>query len=110
MAVATSMILLRTRMISTNGLLWPNRWFASPKRRMLTLIEQYIDDDEFTNRSEFQRFAVEFLLVQFEGEDEPTTAEFDEIKVDILKTTDFLQTASFVRQYAVRTMSKPPTS
>jgi Arc/MetJ-type ribon-helix-helix transcriptional regulator len=83
---------------------------------VLALVEQYIDDGEFTNKSEFQRFAVEYLLVQLEEEYEPTMAEFDEIREDVLDTpdndaseyiqtaesSDFLRTASRVRQAAVR--------
>jgi Arc/MetJ-type ribon-helix-helix transcriptional regulator len=83
---------------------------------VLAFVEQYIDDGEFTSKSEFQRFAVEYLLVQLEAEYEPTMVEFDEIRQDVLETSeadtaeyietaessDFLRTASRVRQYAVR--------
>ncbi|WP_306052050.1 transcriptional regulator [Natronococcus wangiae] len=83
---------------------------------MLDVVEQQIDEGEFTNQSEFQRFAVEYLLTQLEDEYDPTLAEFDEIKQDALGTAnpeaaeyiqtaesgDFLGTAGRVRQCAVR--------
>jgi Arc/MetJ-type ribon-helix-helix transcriptional regulator len=83
---------------------------------VLAYVDQYIADGEFTNKSEFQRFAVEYLLVQLEAEYEPTMAEFEEIQQDVLETaepdaseyiesaesSEFLRTASRVRQCAVR--------
>lgn len=83
---------------------------------VLDLVQQHIDEGEFANRSEFQRFAVEYLLTQLEDDYEPTLAEFDEIQQDALNapeaggseyihtadSSDFLRTAGRVRQCAVR--------
>jgi len=80
---------------------------------VLDVVQRHIDTGEFANKSEFQRFAVEYLLTHLEDNYDPTLAEFDEIQQDALGTpesetahkaesSEFLRTASRVRQCAVR--------
>jgi Arc/MetJ-type ribon-helix-helix transcriptional regulator len=83
---------------------------------VLEIVQQHIDEGAFANKSEFQRFAVEYLLVQLEDDYEPLLEEFDEIRgealgptapeateyIDDADSSDFLRTAGRVRQCAVR--------
>ncbi|WP_049934253.1 ribbon-helix-helix domain-containing protein [Haloplanus natans] len=86
---------------------------------VLDAVQNHVDDGEFANQSEFQRFAVEYLLDNIEEDYDPTLAEYNEIRTTALNTDsnagsdgsvdtrgddypDFLQTAARVRQYAVR--------
>ncbi|NKE37335.1 transcriptional regulator [Natronococcus sp. JC468] len=83
---------------------------------VLEIVQGHIDDGAFANRSEFQRFAVEFLLSELEAEYEPLLEEFDEIRQEALEggspeaaeyiseadSSEFLRTAGRVRQCAVR--------
>ncbi|SDR29297.1 ribbon-helix-helix domain-containing protein [Natronobacterium texcoconense] len=83
---------------------------------VMALVQAHTDEGEFTNKSEFQRFAVEYLLTELEDDYEPTLTQFDEIRESALEDDDpepaefiqtaepseFLRTASRVRQCAVR--------
>lgn len=83
---------------------------------VLGIVQQHIDDGAFANKSEFQRFAVEYLLTELEDDYEPHLEEFDEIQREALDATateaaeyiadadssEFLRTAGQVRQAAVR--------
>ncbi|WP_262178081.1 transcriptional regulator [Haloarcula laminariae] len=77
-------------------------------------VEEMVEDDVFSSKSEFQRFAVEYVLSEL-GEYEAEMVDFEEIRSELF-TTDpataeageaelneaFYENAARVRQYAVR--------
>ena len=83
---------------------------------VLDEVQSHIEDGKFTNQSEFQRFATEYVLCEMSDDYSPTVTEFDEILNEVFpqKTTGlddtridedpsgFLKTASRVRQFANR--------
>ncbi|QLC35193.1 transcriptional regulator (plasmid) [Halarchaeum sp. CBA1220] len=85
---------------------------------VLDAVEELVERDLFTNRSEFQRFAVECILAQVDDDYEPQMLDYDELYSEVFpeETTDdpagvpdaapmeeeFLQTAARVRQFAMR--------
>lgn len=85
---------------------------------VLDAVEELVERDLFTNRSEFQRFAVECILAQVDEEYEPQMLDYDELYSEVFpeESTDdpggvpdaasmeeeFLQTAARVRQFAMR--------
>ena len=77
-------------------------------------VEEMVEDDVFSSKSEFQRFAVEYVLSEL-GEYEAEMVDFEEIRGELFEpgpaTTDaddaelneaFYENAARVRQYAVR--------
>jgi len=77
-------------------------------------VEEMVEDDVFSSKSEFQRFAVEYVLSEL-GEYEAEMVDFDEIRSELFvspATGDaeadaelneaFYENAARVRQYAVR--------
>ncbi|WP_435102714.1 ribbon-helix-helix domain-containing protein [Halarchaeum sp. P4] len=85
---------------------------------VLDAVEELVERDLFTNRSEFQRFAVECILAQVDEEYDPQMLDYDELHAEVFPeehedTTEgvpaeasmdeeFLQTAARVRQFAMR--------
>lgn len=83
---------------------------------VMALVQEHTDEGEFTNKSEFQRFAVEYLLTELEDDYEPTLTQFDDIRESVLgvdepdpseyiqtaESSEFLRTASRIRQHALR--------
>jgi len=78
-------------------------------------VEEMVEDDVFSSKSEFQRFAVEFVLSEL-GEYEAEMVDFEEIRSELFAsgtatgaTEDgaelneaFYENAARVRQYAIR--------
>jgi len=78
-------------------------------------VEQMVEEGSFSSKSEFQRFAVEYMLSEVADYD-PQIVDFDEICMEVLpkesvieeaETTpdpsgEFIETATRVRQFAVR--------
>ena len=77
-------------------------------------VEEMVEDDVFSSKSEFQRFAVEYVLSEL-GEYEAEMVDFEEIRSELFvspTTADaeadaelneaFYENAARVRQYAVR--------
>jgi Arc/MetJ-type ribon-helix-helix transcriptional regulator len=76
-------------------------------------VEEMVEDDVFSSKSEFQRFAVEYVLTEL-GEYEAEMVDFDEIRSELFAsgptTADdgaelneaFYENAARVRQYAIR--------
>jgi Arc/MetJ-type ribon-helix-helix transcriptional regulator len=76
-------------------------------------VEEMVEDDVFSSKSEFQRFAVEYVLAEL-GEYEAEMVDFDEIRAELFASATvhaaddaelneaFYENAARVRQYAVR--------
>ena len=78
-------------------------------------VEELVEDDTFSSKSEFQRFAVEYVLSEL-GEYDPEMVDFEELRAELfLSPADpiqrdedpelneaFYQNAARVRQYAIR--------
>lgn len=77
-------------------------------------VEEMVEDDVFSSKSEFQRFAVEYVLSEL-GEYEAEMVDFEEIRSELFvspATPDadgdaelneaFYENAARVRQYAIR--------
>jgi len=77
-------------------------------------VEEMVEEDIFSSKSEFQRFAVEFVLSEL-GEYEPEMVDFDELRTDLFASRPstagddeaelngaFYENAARVRQYAIR--------
>lgn len=59
--------------------------------QMMEQIEQAVDDETFTSKSEFQRFAVEYLLSKGYGY-EPKMTGYEEIREEVI-SADVIQQA-----------------
>jgi Arc/MetJ-type ribon-helix-helix transcriptional regulator len=77
-------------------------------------VEEMVEDDVFSSKSEFQRFAVEYLLSEI-GEHDTEMVDFDEIRYELFASgpaadgigdaelnEGFYENAARVRKYAVR--------
>lgn len=76
-------------------------------------VEEMVEDDVFSSKSEFQRFAVEYVLSEL-GEYEAEMVDFEEIRTELFTSATahagvdadlddgFYESAARVRQYAVR--------
>lgn len=77
-------------------------------------VEGMVADGKFASKSEFQRFAVEYILSET-SDYEPEIVDFDEISSDVLENEaviqeapetssmeEFMEIAARVRQFAVR--------
>ena len=77
-------------------------------------VEEMVEDDIFASKSEFQRFAVEFVLSEL-GEYDPEMVDFEELRSEVFVsepatadgddaelTEAFYENAARVRQYAIR--------
>lgn len=78
-------------------------------------VEEMVEEDIFSSKSEFQRFAVEFVLSEL-GEYDPEMVDFDELRTELFASppetpTDdaspelneaFYENAARVRQFAIR--------
>lgn len=78
-------------------------------------IEETVEEKKFSSKSEFQRFAVEYMLSEITDHD-PEIVDFDEIRADLFpdeshiqevevaanSSDEFIETAMRVRQFAVR--------
>ncbi|MDS0283133.1 transcriptional regulator [Haloarcula onubensis] len=76
-------------------------------------VEEMVEDDVFSSKSEFQRFAVEYVLSEL-GEYEAEMVDFEEIRSELFASGSahadddaelneaFYENAARVRQYAVR--------
>ena len=77
-------------------------------------VEEMVEDDVFSSKSEFQRFAVEYVLSEL-GEYEAEMVDFEEIRNELFASGPpadarddaelneaFYENAARVRQYAVR--------
>ncbi|GAD53239.1 hypothetical protein MBEHAL_1999 [Halarchaeum acidiphilum MH1-52-1] len=85
---------------------------------VLDAAEELVERGLFTNRSEFQRFAVECILDQVNEEYEPEMLDYDELYAEVFPEAgagagdgepaegsmddEFIQTAARVRQLAMR--------
>ncbi|GAA0292119.1 transcriptional regulator [Halarchaeum salinum] len=82
---------------------------------VLDAAEELVERGLFTNRSEFQRFAVECVLEQVDEEYEPAMLDYDELYAEVFADgpadeepdegsmdDEFIQTAARVRQLAMR--------
>ena len=78
-------------------------------------VEQMVEEGSFSSKSEFQRFAVEYVLSEI-SDHEPQIVDFDEICMDVFPKkaaiqeaepsagpdTEFIEIAARVRQLAIR--------
>ena len=78
-------------------------------------VEEMVEDDVFSSKSEFQRFAVEYVLSEL-GEYEAEMVDFEEIRSELFVSEPartnghedaelneaFYENAARVRQYAIR--------
>ena len=77
-------------------------------------VEEMVEDDVFSSKSEFQRFAVEYVLSEL-GEYDAEMVDFDEIRSELFASGPaanghgdaelneaFYENAARVRQYAIR--------
>jgi len=77
-------------------------------------VEEMVEDDVFSSKSEFQRFAVEYVLSEL-GEYDAEMVDFEEIRSDMFASGPaanghgdaelseaFYEDAARVRQYAIR--------
>lgn len=82
---------------------------------VLEAVADLVERDLFTNRSEFQRFAVECVLARIDEEYEPWMLDYDELYEQVFADEpesapdpgnamdeEFFQTAARVRQFAAR--------
>ncbi|GGN10848.1 ribbon-helix-helix domain-containing protein [Halarchaeum nitratireducens] len=83
---------------------------------VLDAAEELVERGLFTNRSEFQRFAVECVLEQVDEEYEPAMLDYDELYAEVFPDEgpgedgseegsmddEFIRTAARVRQLAIR--------
>ena len=78
-------------------------------------VEELVEDDVFSSKSEFQRFAVEFVLSEIDAY-EPEMVDFEELRDEVFEQSAtapehddatelneaFYENAARVRQFAVR--------
>ncbi|ESS08916.1 MAG: hypothetical protein A07HN63_01124 [uncultured archaeon A07HN63] len=78
-------------------------------------VEELVDGDEFSSKSEFQRFAVEYVLSEIDDY-EPEMLDFDDVRDEVFPDHalgrdaeagdegdgEFYQVAARVRQFALR--------
>jgi len=78
-------------------------------------VEELVSGETFSSKSEFQRFAVEFVLSEIDDY-EPEMLDFDDVRKDVFPedsplhggdevtdpSTEFYQIAARVRQFAIR--------
>ena len=78
-------------------------------------VEQMVEEGSFASKSEFQRFAVEYVLSEI-SDHEPQIVDFDDICMDVFPrkaaikeaepaqdgATEFIEVAARVRQLAIR--------
>lgn len=84
-------------------------------KEVMDCVEEMVETGKFSSKSEFQRFAVEYILSEA-GEHEPEMVDFEEIRREVLPrdspiqevstasntTEEFVEVATRVRQFAAR--------
>lgn len=72
-------------------------------------IESIVDDGAFESKSEFYRFATDYVLAQIRDSYEPQTIDFQEIESEVMpagptesEELPFLESLALVRKFALR--------
>jgi Arc/MetJ-type ribon-helix-helix transcriptional regulator len=82
---------------------------------LINEIDTLVQDGKFESKSEFHRFATEYLLSDISPRYQPTTLDYEQVKADVLPETrtieqtdgsesglPFVAAVSIIRRYALR--------